>query len=133
MAIYKKASIIATLNINIFIMAHKINYDLNKSFKALSNPVRLKIFVEILKEACECDLDKKGQISGNCVSNISKKLKLSQPTVSNHVKELVNANLIITVRNGRNIYLFGAEKTAKDFADFGEFFVDEVFGHEHEE
>lgn len=114
-------------------MAHKVNYKLNKSFKALSNPVRLKIFVEILKEACECDLDQKGQISGNCVSNISKKLKLSQPTVSNHVKELVNADLIVTVRDGRNIYLFGSEKTARDFEDFAEFFVDEVFGHPHEE
>lgn len=64
--------------------------------KALSNPNRLKLFLEIAKcqekdyEECEC-----------LISNIVKYFKIGAPTISHHLKELNNAGLITTERKGK--------------------------------
>lgn len=110
---------------------HKISQDLYKAFDALSHPLRYEIYITILEEACECDLDKKNEEYGNCVNSISKKLKVPQPTVSNHVKELINVGLIAPTRRGKNIYLFGTSMLANQIKDFGNFVLKEVKGHEH--
>ena len=85
--------------------------------------------MKILEEACECNMDE-DRFAGNCVGDISKSLGLSQPTVSNHVKELVNSKLVEAKRVGRKIFLFGSEESAIMFRNFGNYFCDEVLGHE---
>ena len=73
---------------------------LAKALKALSNANRLKIYLEIAAErkrrfSAQCDL------SGCPVSRIMEKLNIGAPTVSHHLKELVNAGLIFTERQGK--------------------------------
>ena len=76
-----------------------------KIYKALSNENRLAIFKEILEhhrreyEACKC--------SPSCpISFIKDKFKIGDPTISHHLKELANAELIITHKEGK--YLIAA-------------------------
>ena len=67
-----------------------------KILKALSHPHRLEMYLSIAKgeqrdfKQCEC-----------CIQDIIKCLKIGAPTVSHHLKELVNAGLITTERQGK--------------------------------
>jgi len=69
-----------------------------KIFKALSHPNRLDIYLSIAKgeqrdfKACACEC---------FVHDIIKHLNIGAPTISHHLKELVNAGLIITERQGK--------------------------------
>ena len=69
---------------------------LAKALKALSHPHRLELYLEIVKrqetsfEGCGCLLT---EIIGS--------LKIGAPTISHHLKELANADLIITERRGK--------------------------------
>src|SRR4051794_751731 len=62
-------------------------------FKALGDPVRLRLFSEIAAhangEACVCDLPDVG---------------LSQPTVSHHLKKLREAGLVTSERRGTWVF-----------------------------
>ena len=70
---------------------------LAKKFKALSNPNRLSLFTEILS-AHERDYEK----GHDCfLQTIMQQLKIAAPTVSHHLKELVNADLITTELKGK--------------------------------
>lgn len=72
--------------------AHK----LAKIMKALSNENRLKLYLEIAKDE---KADFKAQ---ECtISNIVKILRVSPPTISHHLKELTNADLIKTEKRGK--------------------------------
>jgi ArsR family transcriptional regulator, arsenate/arsenite/antimonite-responsive transcriptional repressor len=68
-----------------------------KVLKALSHPNRLEIYLSIAKgrqksfEANDCCV----------VSALMDNLKIGAPTVSHHLKELVNAGLIVTERQGK--------------------------------
>ena len=90
---------------------------LAKIFSVLSNPIRLKIYELILEGACNVD-PVNDKSATNCATRIAKKLKLNQPTVSNHIKELVNANLVITRKTGKHSYLYGVKKTSTLFLEF---------------
>ncbi len=68
-----------------------------KVFKALSNLNRLELYLQIVKKhgasyetSCGC-----------LVSDIAKSLNIGAPTVSHHLKELDNAELIFTERKGK--------------------------------
>lgn len=68
-----------------------------KVFKALSNPNRLELYLQIVKAqetsyetGCEC-----------FISDIAKSLNIGAPTISHHLKELTNAELIFTERKGK--------------------------------
>ena len=69
---------------------------LAKIMKALSNEKRLALYLEIAKheradfQAPECT-----------ISDIVKVFGLSPPTISHHLKELANADLITTERDGK--------------------------------
>lgn len=68
-----------------------------KMFKALSNPTRFQLFVEIL-EAGESSYED----DHSCfLSPIIQRLDVGAPTVSHHLKELVNADLILTDKRGK--------------------------------
>lgn len=72
--------------------------------KALSHPNRLELFLEIANAGQECRYEDKG---GDCcikecfVTEIVKRMKIGAPTVSHHLKELTNAELIETERRGK--------------------------------
>ena len=69
---------------------------LAKIMKALSNENRLALYMEIARqeesnfEAPECN-----------ISDIVKVFRISAPTISHHLKELTNADLITTERRGK--------------------------------
>ncbi len=69
---------------------------LAKIMKALSNENRLALYLEIAKhkesdfEAPEC-----------AISDIVKLFGISPPTISHHLKELTNAELITTEKRGK--------------------------------
>lgn len=68
---------------------------LAKVYKALSNENRLGIFKEILKQ------ERKEYKDGCFINDILEKFKIGAPTVSHHLKELANANLISTKKEGK--------------------------------
>ena len=68
-----------------------------KIFKALSNANRLELFFKIanmhessFEAGCEC-----------FVTDIISSLNIGAPTISHHIKELVNADLISTEKKGK--------------------------------
>lgn len=68
-----------------------------KIFKALSNPNRLELYLKIRERresqfdaGCECFL-----------VDIMNSFNIGAPTVSHHIKELVNAGLIETEKRGK--------------------------------
>lgn len=85
---------------------------MTKIFKALSNENRLEIYLQIVKNSeqsydanCEC-----------FISEILDALKIGAPTISHHLKELSNADLIFTEKRGKFLV-----------ARVNEELVDEVF------
>ena len=84
-----------------------VNFDeVAESFKALSNPNRLKIFQRLLG-CCEpgtvCSVD---ELKGFCVSELGEDLMVAPSTLSHHIKELQRAGLIKTQRRGKNVDCF---------------------------
>jgi len=68
-----------------------------KILKALSNENRLELYMEIMrKNMVDYDTD------NECfISDIMGICSIGAPTVSHHLKELANADLIITERRGK--------------------------------
>jgi len=60
-------------------------------FKALAHPTRLTIAFNLTKQA-ECNVSKMSQCLG-----------IPQPTVSQHLAILKNANVVVCTRNGNQI------------------------------
>ncbi|HWR42118.1 metalloregulator ArsR/SmtB family transcription factor [Sporomusa sp.] len=68
-----------------------------KIFKALSNPNRLELYLKIA-EAHEASF----QTGCECfVTDIIDCLNIGAPTISHHIKELANAELITTEKRGK--------------------------------
>ncbi|MDF2500107.1 MAG: transcriptional regulator, ArsR family [Anaerosporomusa subterranea] len=68
-----------------------------KIFKALSNENRLELYLKIA-EAHETSF----QSGAECfVTDIIDCLKIGAPTISHHIKELTNADLITTEKRGK--------------------------------
>ncbi len=71
--------------------------------KALSDKSRVRILLEIAK---------KGSVScGDAVEIAS----LSQPTVSHHIKVLVDAGLLSAVKHGRHVIISVNKKAVEEF------------------
>jgi len=82
---------------------------LSKIFKALSNPNRLKLFIEIMKNH-----EASFQTGEECfISDIIDCLSIRAPTISHHLKELANADLITTERKGKFLVAMINENTLK--------------------
>ena len=73
------------------------NKQLAKVFKALSHHNRMELFREIVKS------EEKNYETGKCcmLTGICKCMNIGAPTISHHLKELVNAGLIITEKKGK--------------------------------
>ncbi|MCP4229237.1 MAG: helix-turn-helix transcriptional regulator [bacterium] len=85
------------------------NYDrieidrLSEVFKALSNPNRLRLFLQL--RSC-CAPNEKLPEFGNdetYVGELAQNLDVAPSTVSHHIKELQRAGLITTNRRGKNV------------------------------
>jgi len=76
---------------------------LSRVFKALSNPNRLELFLNLLEES-RLDLAR-GRVHDCFLAPMIAKLDLAigAPTVSHHVKELADAGLIDTERDGKQL------------------------------
>jgi DNA-binding transcriptional ArsR family regulator len=69
-------------------------------FKALSNDNRLRIFKEIRDEGHASFEDGCGCFLNNIIDH----LKIGAPTVSHHLKQLVNAGLVVTEKRGKFVH-----------------------------
>ena len=89
-------------------MSKKMNIDLQTykeladKFKALANPVRLKMIVGLMKGEC-------------CVGDIQNCLSISQPNVSQHLKVLKEAGLIKGRRDKNKICYRIADESIKKY------------------
>ncbi|MGL4669639.1 MAG: ArsR/SmtB family transcription factor [Methanobacteriaceae archaeon] len=68
-----------------------------KVFKALSNPNRLELYLKIV-ETQETSYETG---SGCLICDIAESFNIGSPTISHHLKELSNAELIFTERKGK--------------------------------
>jgi DNA-binding transcriptional ArsR family regulator len=82
-----------------------------KAMKALSNKNRFEIFMEIYRANKQTTYEDE-----ECFiyEFMMKKLNIGAPTMSHHIKELANADLIITEKKGKNIIAKINEKTVNE-------------------
>ena len=74
--------------------------NMTKIFKALSNPHRLELYLQI-KEQAELSIEK-GEKEHTCfLTTLITNLNIGAPTISHHLKELVNSELVHTERQGK--------------------------------
>lgn len=81
--------------------------------KALSNKNRFEIFMAIFNSNKQTSFEKE-----ECfIYDTIEKLNIGTPTISHHLKELSNADLIITERRGKNIVARINEDTIKELGE----------------
>ena len=90
------------------------NRKLAKAFKALSHPNRLQIYQEILRRR---SLSSK-EFAGCALTDFINSLNVGAPTVSHHIKELVNAELISVEKQGKFVTCFLNEVTCEHLQQF---------------
>jgi ArsR family transcriptional regulator len=71
---------------------------LTRAFKALSNQNRLQIYLEVLSHR---QSGIAAPEAGCGIAELIGKLSVGAPTVSHHVKELVDAGLVTVEKNGK--------------------------------
>lgn len=79
---------------------NKDTSNFTKIFKALADENRLKILLFVYKKECKCKDSQPSCQNETCIKDLSKLLNITTPTISHHIKELVNAGLIITKKKG---------------------------------
>jgi DNA-binding transcriptional ArsR family regulator len=87
------------------------------AFKALAHPHRLAIFLR-LSRCCERRGCSAEECSRLCVGELGRGLRIGQPTVSHHLKELTRVGLIRTCKCGQSTECWVAETTLDEFAHF---------------
>ncbi len=101
-----------------------------KIFKALSNPHRLEIFWAIKRksdnnEGAPSHLSVEELPDGCCLLGpLTSALGIGTPTVSHHLKELVNAELVETQKFGKYV---GVSLNQKTWAKIKKGFFDDKF------
>ena len=60
------------------------------ALKAISDPARRRILAMLKKQGC-CSI---GKNSGMCACDVEQQMKLSQPTISHHMRVLTSAGLV---------------------------------------
>ena len=81
-----------------------------KIFKALGNETRFLIFKNVFTGGYACSIDKKdpnAEVSphATCVSTIAEHFDFALPTISKHLKELREANIVTMEKKGNRIYI----------------------------
>lgn len=93
-----------------------------KIFKALGNETRFLIFKNVFTGGYTCSIDKKDpKVSvsphATCVSTIAEHFNFALPTISNHLKELREANIITMEKKGNKIYIEPNIDTIKELGN----------------
>lgn len=95
--------------------------ELLEVIKSLSNETRLNI-LKWLKDPFahfpEEELSKDTKELGVCVSDIAKKAGMSVPTVSDYLKTMSAASILIATRKGQWTYYKRNEKAIQDLGSF---------------
>ena len=86
-------------------------------FRALSNPNRFTIF-ERIRELSERSPDRCAMDEECCVSAIGGALDMAPSTLSEHLKELKRAGLIVMSKRGRLVHCRVAPKALADLESF---------------
>ncbi len=81
-----------------------------KIFKALGNETRFLIFKNVFTGGYACSIDEskpKDDIiaQATCITTIAEHFNFSLPTISRHLKELKDANIIIMTKKSNKIYI----------------------------
>ncbi len=71
-----------------------------RALKALADPIRLRI-LEFLHSPVQTSCTRAGSV---CACDLDKHLGVTQPTVSHHMKILVDAGLVQAEKHGRWVY-----------------------------
>ena len=78
---------------------------LARAFKALSHPNRLEIYREFVRYWEQGQPASLADVPAGCLlAEGIKRLNIGAPTVSHHIRELVDAGLITTSRHGRQLF-----------------------------
>jgi ArsR family transcriptional regulator len=93
-----------------------------KVFKALGNETRFKIFKNIFTGGYACSIDdKKPQddiiAQATCVTTIAEHFDFALPTISRHLKELKDAEIITMTKSKNKIYIDPNIETMKEMAE----------------
>lgn len=76
---------------------------LAEAFKALSNPNRLKIFLQLMNCCTPGTVCSAEDVTKSCVGDLGEGLGIAASTLSHHIKELNRAGLIQMERRGQHI------------------------------
>ena len=92
-----------------------------KIFKALGNETRFLIFKNVFTGGYACSIDEtqpKDDIiaQATCVTTIAEHFNFSLPTISRHLKELKDANIIIMTKKSNKIYIERNPEIIKEYA-----------------
>ena len=93
-----------------------------KIFKALGNETRFKIFKNIFTGGYACSIDKnqpKDDViaQATCVTSIAEQFDFALPTISRHLKELKDAQIITMTKSKNKIYIEPNIDTMKEIAE----------------
>lgn len=93
-----------------------------KVFKALGNETRFKIFKNIFTGGYACSIDDtkpKDDIiaQATCVTSIAEEFDFALPTISRHLKEMKDANIITMTKSKNKIYIEPNIETIKEIAE----------------
>ena len=93
-----------------------------KIFKALGNETRFKIFKNIFTGGYACSIDNsqpKDDIiaQATCVTSIAEHFDFALPTISRHLKELKDAQIITMTKNKNKIYIEPNIETMKEISE----------------
>lgn len=96
--------------------------DKTKIFKALGNDTRFKIFKNIFTGGYACSIDNtqpKDDIiaQATCVTSIAEHFDFALPTISRHLKELKDAQIITMTKSKNKIYIEPNIDTMKEIAE----------------
>ncbi|PHS56916.1 MAG: transcriptional regulator [Sulfurimonas sp.] len=92
-----------------------------KIFKALGNETRFKIFKNIFTGGYACSIDDtkpKDDIiaQATCVTSIAEHFDFALPTISRHLKELKDAQIITMTKSKNKIYIEANIQTIKEIS-----------------
>ena len=87
-------------------------------FKALSNPNRLQIFLQLTRCCAPGTVCSSADMTSRCVGDLGAELDVAASTLSHHIKELNRAGLINMRRNGQNVECWIEPQTLEKLAGF---------------
>lgn len=83
---------------------------LTEQLRAIADPTRRRI-LRLLEQKKQCSI---GESTGLCARDIEAKIRLSQPTVSHHMKILERAGLVTSQRRGQWMWYRRDEAAVKE-------------------